>query len=242
MIGAMKAAPTGVAPWVPTNVSGLEFWYKPQDTGNLTGTTPVLVVADSSGNTQPLTRTNGSLDSGGSINGHNALTPSSPDYHTVSVPGNPTVCTMFAVVKRVNNNNTVSSIFGSISAGSAGGMLFRTDNGAPRLVKSQIAAIGSTSSTTIANGSAALIIATFADASHGDSYAFRVNGSAAGSGSHGVTLLGSTTAAVGADYSGIGVPTDYLDFLLGECGRYNSILSGGDIALLESYAMGYWGL
>lgn len=112
-----------------------------------------------------------------------------------------------------------------------GGMEFGMSSGSPFMNAADIANIG-TATSSISTGAYHLIVATV-DAS---TYAFYIDGVAAGSGTHSVSLTGGMHFEMGNSKNG----EDYLFAYIGEIQIYSSVLSSGDLSALHTYIVNKW--
>lgn len=126
-----------------------------------------------------------------------------------------------------------SSGYGSILGSDYQGIQFHVDSSNNYLTVNSAGttAIG-TGTTAVSTSGYHLVVATITSSS----YAFYIDGAAAGSGSHSVSLLSGKTFRVG-DSQG---PGEAFFGYMGEIQIYSSALSSGDLSALHSYAVSKW--
>ncbi len=213
----------------PQTQGTLVSWYDYSTMGG-GNTDPVPSLVDSkTGNPHPLTSSVSPTVATGQQNGlrtanwqSGAAMHGGPDASTYPYP--------IAAVMKLANLTSAHAIIGpyenngglELGVGTSGMMFLNAAN---------IANIGN-ATTALSAGAYNLVVATV-DAS---SYAFYIDGVAAGSGSHSESLTGGMTMQIGQ----VKTNEAYFDGYIGEIQIYNSILSGGDLTALHSYIVSKW--
>lgn len=162
-------------------------------------------------------------------NGLNVLDWDGGDFMDCALLGTTDPLTVFMVLKVTS----FSSIHDPMGAGTGGLICRVATSGKPELAVFNQGTVG-TATTALTANTWAIIAANYIDAT---SYAFWLNGSTNGSGSHTRTLGGSTTYRVGSRNTGEG-------FLgsIGQIVTYNATLDSTDIATNFSVLNSKWGV
>jgi hypothetical protein len=222
--------------WAPSNYSAgvLIGWHDPSNSANLTLATGVSSDADLSTNAFAETQSTGANQptvSSASINGLDSESFASTQNFTCSLDTTSPAAVGWVWLIKPNSVSGVGTLSGS---GSAGGLQFRFNSGALGLIKEAVSNIGSSTSNISANV-VSIVVGTFRKAT--GAYSFRINGTAAGSGSIGALTLtaGGTRVAVnGANAS---------EFYPGLMGERITIASDtlSDLQFAEGYLAWKWG-
>ena len=133
-----------------------------------------------------------------------------------------------AAVVYLNNLTATKAIIGPTA--NAGLEIRSETSGAIGMASADTAYIGG-SSTTISSGSWHLLV-YMVDSS---TYSFQIDGIAAGSGSHSVSL-GASNFQMGAQKTN----EEYFDGIIGEVQIYSSLFGSTDLSGLHTYAVNKW--
>lgn len=219
-------------PLAADTISGLAGWYK-ADSLSLSNNDPVSSWSDSSANGYTLsqgTSGNRPLFKTSGINGLGAvLFDGTDDYMASSLPMNSEPRTFFAVVSMTADGNYAHVI----GASASNGQDWFTDAASRRMWFGQSGGtlMGTTASTALTVGTAALIELTYAT---NGAYAYYLNGTADGSGTTDVAWTASTAEVSRSSFGWPGY--------IGEVLIYDALLSSTDRQNVESW-LGYkWGL
>jgi hypothetical protein len=210
----------------PTDVTNLQAWYKADSITPVADSTPITTWADSSGNGFTASAGGGTpVYLNNAVNGLPTLNAGGGEWYTVNVPSDPSACTMFMVYNPLINGANVHAFFGSTNDG---GLEWRTNEGVPELIKQFQAVIGS-GTTGVTTAAWRIQTVSFTNTSN---YAFYLNGTANGSGTHSVTLAtGGTSKIIRGSLSG---PEPYAGNFA-ELIIYNRVLTTGERATVHTY-------
>jgi hypothetical protein len=233
----LSGSVTGAAgPFDPQTQGTLVNWYDISVLGLANGASITTCTDSKTGNPNPLT-TSGSAPKF-ATNQQNSLSAATFNgvneyWNTGGSSASAFPYTIAAVFTRPN----ATAQYTLVGSSGTGGIQLRTDTttGTVSWVKTGTAVIG-TSSGTVGNSAYHAVIATV-DAS---SYAFTIDGVAAGSGAHAQTLTAARTIHIGGTNTGAEIQT----FLgsIGEVQIYSSVLSSGDLSGLWTYLDNKWNL
>jgi hypothetical protein len=210
----------------PTDVAGLTAWYKADSITPVGAGVAVPSWADSSGNGKTLTTGAGTpVYAPNTINGLPSLNTGGGEWYTNALASNLSPFTYFAVCKPALT--APSCLVGSSVDG---GMEWRLDNTAPALIK-QFQAVIANGTTGPGVGVWAVQTASYTDGPSGN-YAFHLNGTANGSGTHSVTLVAGGTQKV---FRGSTGGPDSFSGNFAELIMYSRVLTAPERATVHSY-------
>jgi hypothetical protein len=210
----------------PTDVAGLTAWYKADSITPVGAGVAVPSWADSSGNGKTLTTGAGTpVYAPNTINGLPSLNTGGGEWYTNTLASNLSPFTYFAVCKP--SLTAPSCLVGSSVDG---GMEWRLDNTAPALIK-QFQAVIATGTTGPGVGVWAVQTASYTDGPSGN-YAFHLNGTANGSGTHSITLVAGGTQKV---FRGSTGGPDSFSGNFAELIMYSRVLTAPERATVHSY-------
>lgn len=226
--------PTVVSGFNPQTQGTLVNWYDASTLGLSNGASITSFTDRKTGNPNPLSTAGTAptmvtgAQNGLSVASFNGTT----QYLEIGGSSASTFPYTVAAVMKLTN---LSGYYTILGASATGGFDFRLDQttGTLTLNKGGVAGIGTSSSGITASGYHLVVVTVTSS-----DYAFYIDGTAAGSGSHSVSLNSSLTFLMGANNAGS--YSELFNGSLGEEQTYNSVLSGGDLSALHTYAVSKW--
>lgn len=228
----------------PDSIATLSAWWRADSLG-LSDAAAVSSWANSAaggaaavqatGANQPTLQT-------GEINGRPIVRFDGTNDHLVSTASaSLAATTLVAVVKPVDvvNTHTVRGAGDGTSGSGSGALQYRISGGRQSLVRQATAEVGTTSNTTLSTTSFSIITATFTNAT---SYAFYLNGTADGGGSHAETLAPGAGTTIGFNRDTGDTGGEYLGGDLAELIIYSSVLSTENRSRVHSYLSDKYGI
>ncbi len=221
----------GAPPFNPQTQGTLVNWYDSSVLGLSNGASVTTFTDSKTGNPNPLTTT--STPGTYATNAQNFLSVvtfngSNQNYTTGGSSASNFPYTLAAIIK-VTNVTASRTILGPHTTG---GLQFRLDitTGNISLIKSGSAPFA-TSSSAVSTGAWHLVVATVTSST----YAFEIDGVAAGSGSHAETLTAARNWRLG-----VSVNSELFIGSIGEVQIYSSVLSSADLSGLHTYSVNKW--
>lgn len=214
----------------PQTQGTLVNWYDASTLGLSNGANIVTFTDSKTGNPNPLTTS--ASNPTYATNQKNGLSTASlvtGQYFTTGGSSASIYPYTIAAVVNITSNAGSPSILGPSATG---GLQFRVEAGGDLGILSAATTLIGSSTSALASGSYHLVVVTI----NSSSYAFYIDGVAAGSGANSTSLAAATAFLMGARNGS----NDEMDGFIGEVQIYSSVLSSGDLAALHTYIVSKW--